>query len=68
MNSSVKEPQTMVQFYREKKKLSQYELARLSGVSRSAIILIEMGKSSPTMSTLQKLSAALGVAVQDLLK
>lgn len=41
-------------------------LARLSGVSRSMISLIERGESSPTAVVLAKLAAALGVTMASL--
>jgi len=43
--------------------LSLDELARLSGVSRSMISLIERAGSSPTANILDKLSAAFGVTL-----
>lgn len=39
------------------------ELAQRSGVSRSAISLIERAESSPTASVLDKLAASLGVSI-----
>lgn len=43
--------------------LSLDELARISGVSRSMISLIERAESSPTANILDKLSAAFGVTL-----
>ena len=53
---------------REKKKLTQQELAKKSGVSRSLIILLETGtRTVTTTSTIEKLADALGVPVKRLL-
>ena len=54
---------------REKKCLSQERLARLADVANNTVIKIEAGKNqNPTLDTLQKLSKALGVSVDDLIK
>jgi len=54
---------------REKKGLSQERLARLADVANNTVIKIEAGKNqNPTLDTLQKLSRALGVSVDDLIK
>ncbi len=54
---------------REKKGLSQERLARLADVANNTVIKIEAGKNqNPTLDTLQKLSKALGVSVDDLLR
>jgi len=48
---------------REKKKMSQEELAEKSGISRQTISSIESGKSlSVTTSTLEAIAKALGVS------
>ena len=46
---------------REEAKLSQLELSYRSGVSQNMITYIETGKSSPTLSTLLKLTDALNI-------
>lgn len=46
---------------REDAKLSQLELSYKSGVSQNMITYIETGKSSPTLSTLLKLTDALNI-------
>ena len=51
---------------REASGLSLDALAERSGVSRSAISLIERGQSSPTAVVLDKLAAALGAPVMEL--
>ena len=51
---------------REQLKLSLRGLGERSGVSYVTIAKIEAGTMSPTVSTLEKLAAALGVNVRDL--
>lgn len=51
---------------RAERNLSLDALARLSGVSKSNISLIERGESSPTATVLDKLAAALGVTLASL--
>lgn len=51
---------------REEAKLSQLELSYKSGVSQNMITYIETGKSSPTLSTLLKLTEALNINPADL--
>lgn len=52
---------------REKRKLSQTELAELSGVSRPTISRLESGEDVVINSrTLEKLSKALGVSIKTL--
>jgi len=54
---------------REKKGLSQERLARLADVANNTIIKIEAGKNqNPTLDTLQKVSKALEMSVDDLIK
>lgn len=53
--------------YRRAKKMSQEELASLSGVSRQTISAIENdGAGSATTKTLAKIAKALGTTVSDL--
>lgn len=51
---------------RKARGLSQYALAELSGVTRVTIARIETGKMNPTLQTIEKLAAALGVTVGEL--
>lgn len=54
----------MLQKLREEQKLSQEELAEISGVSRTTISLLETNKATTVkLATLQKLAKALGVSV-----
>lgn len=50
---------------REQAKMSQAELADLSGVGRLSIIRYEGGKDEPGFSSIQKLAAALGVSLSE---
>ena len=50
---------------REARGLSLRALAEMSDISVNAISLIERGQSSPTVSTLHRLGAALGVSIVD---
>lgn len=53
---------------RAERRLSIEELASMSGVSRSAISLIERAESSATAVVLDKLAAAFGVAITSLVE
>jgi transcriptional regulator with XRE-family HTH domain len=48
-------------YMRERRKLTQKELAKNAGVSQSTIAQIEKGKKDPSISSLKKISEALGV-------
>lgn len=48
-----------VKFERQKRGISQENLALLSGLSRNAIWKIESGKVSPTIDSLEKIANAL---------
>jgi transcriptional regulator with XRE-family HTH domain len=52
---------------REQKGLSVRALAEKAGVDFSAINRIELGKSTPKLSTLEKLAKTLGVSIRDLI-
>jgi len=51
---------------RERKALSQRDLAQRAGVGEATISRIEQGRVRPRPSTLRKLAAALGVAPEKL--
>ncbi|MFH1744909.1 MAG: helix-turn-helix transcriptional regulator [bacterium] len=54
---------------RKAKELSQEKLARLADVANNTIIKIEAGKNqNPTLDTLKKISKALEVSIDDLIK
>ena len=52
---------------RERKALSQQELAEMAGLSRVAIVRIEAGLSDPYPRTIRKIAAALNVEPADLM-
>jgi transcriptional regulator with XRE-family HTH domain len=52
-----------IRVLREQQNLSQQALAETSGMSRNTLSLLERGKTSPTLDTLQKLADALRVDV-----
>ncbi len=53
---------------REERGLSIRALARASGISANALSMIERGKSSPSVSTLYKVTDALGVPITSLFR
>jgi transcriptional regulator with XRE-family HTH domain len=53
---------------RERRGLTQEQLAEKSGVSRTYLARLETGRQDPTLSTLEKLAKALGVKVGRLLE
>lgn len=46
---------------RESKSISQESLSKRSGLSRTYISLVENGKKNPTLTTIFRLSKALGI-------
>jgi transcriptional regulator with XRE-family HTH domain len=52
---------------RKRRRLSLNELSRLTGISASNLSHMELGKSAPTLSTLAKIAAALGMKAGALL-
>ena len=50
------------------KKFSQEDLAAKAGLSRTGMGLIEQGKRWPRLATLLKISEALGMTIEDVLK
>lgn len=52
---------------RERKLLTQDELAARSGITQTSISAIEVGKHEPRISTVRRLAAALGVEPEELL-
>jgi transcriptional regulator with XRE-family HTH domain len=53
---------------RKKRGMTQQELAFLCNFEKSNMSRIEKGKTNPTILTLQKISKALKVPLEDLLK
>jgi transcriptional regulator with XRE-family HTH domain len=56
----------ILQEERKAKKISQEKLAKLTGLDRTFISLIENGKRSPTFSTILKLCSALEIEPSEL--
>jgi len=56
-----------IKLIRDKRGMSQIQLAEMLGVDPSHICRIEKGKGTCSISLLQKLATALGVSVADLL-
>ena len=54
---------TRLRLLRERRGLTQEQLAEKSGVSRTYLARLETGRQDPTLSTLEKLAKALGVKV-----
>jgi len=55
--------------HRQKLKLSQDKLSKLAGVAYNTIVKIESGENqNPTIETLTKITKALNVSIEDLLK
>ena len=52
---------------RRKKKMSQFDLAEKAGVSQACVSQVERGIKNPTLGTLRKISAALGVSIKTLI-
>ena len=48
---------------RKERKISQRELARIADISPNSVSLIERGKISPTVATLQNIAMAFGVKI-----
>jgi transcriptional regulator with XRE-family HTH domain len=53
---------------RAKRHLSQRELAERAGINRVYLARLELGQQDPTLATLEKLAAALGVKVARLVE
>ena len=51
---------------REEKNISQQEIAALCDFEKSSMSRLEAGRTTPTVTTLYKISAALGVTIKDL--
>jgi transcriptional regulator with XRE-family HTH domain len=56
----------LIQQERKAKQISQERLAKLTGLDRTFISLIENGKRSPTLSTILKISSALEIPPSEL--
>lgn len=63
MNDYDKELGAKIRGWRQARRISLRDLARLSGLSAGAVSQIERGLSSPSLKAIRKISAALGVPV-----
>lgn len=52
---------------RLKKRLKQYELAKEANISNTYLSDMEVGRSKPSLKTLDKIAKALGVDIKELL-
>jgi transcriptional regulator with XRE-family HTH domain len=57
-----------VRTLRESRGLSFEDLARRAGMTKSGVWMIEQGKSSPTMTSLEKIARALSTPVSELVR
>ena len=53
---------------RKERGWTQKQLAEKAGIAREVVARIETGASQPTLSTLLKIAAALGVPITDLIE
>lgn len=53
---------------REEKQMSQGDICRDLGCDRSFVSNLESGKNNPTLMTIERIAAALGVSCYELLK
>ncbi len=67
LNRTLMEIGEKIHFNRKSHKMSQQKLSRASGLDRAYISSLENGKQNITIGALLKLSAALGVALRDLI-
>ena len=69
MNSDIIEVMLLerIRHSRKEKGLSQEQLAKISGLSRSSIINFETGRRDPRVKDLRKIARALGVSIEQLL-
>jgi len=57
-----------VRTLRESRGLSFEDLARRASMTKSGVWMIEQGKSSPTMTSLEKIARALSTPVSELVR
>jgi len=59
----------MLKAYREKKGMTQMQLAKRAKVTQAYVAMLETGvKNNPSLATLRRIAKALGVSVEQLLK
>ena len=52
---------------RLKQSLKQYELAKIASISNTFLSDIEVGRTSPSLKTLDKIAKALGMTIKEFL-
>ncbi|KLR72077.1 hypothetical protein ABH20_18370 [Geobacillus sp. T6] len=57
---------TLIRVKRAEKRLSQQEVARMAGVSRSFVSMVESGKTRVRVQSLRKLARALDISAAEL--
>lgn len=55
-----------VQLERQKRKLSQEQLALMAGLNRNTIGKLERGENSPSIDTIEKIAAVFGMSFNEL--
>jgi transcriptional regulator with XRE-family HTH domain len=68
MNSESEKLGNNLKRIRNKKAITQGDIARSLGVSRGFVSNIENGKTNPTLATIARLANAIGVTSDELLK
>ena len=51
---------------RKERKITQKNLALVSGISNTYLSDIEIGRTNPSLRTLEKIADALGISIKDL--
>ena len=57
-----------IKYFREKRQISQEELAKRAGITQSAISLYEKGEITPKLIVADKIANALGITIEQLMK
>lgn len=57
-----------IRYFREKRQISQEELAKRAGITQSAISLYEKGEITPKLIVADKIASALGITIEQLMK
>lgn len=66
MGKKYKLVDTQIHVYRAKKRMTQQELADMSGVARQTIMQLEKNKYNPSLSLAFTISQALDASIDDL--
>ena len=63
MDKSILEISETIRFHRKKAKLTQFELAKLAGIGKTAVFDLEKGKSTVQLSTLLAVLLVLNIKI-----